>query len=350
LLQEIAKAKRRFGLPADAAVVSCYEAGRDGFWLHRFLTAQGIGNVIVDASSIEVNRRARRAKTDRLDATKLVAMLVRYQAGERKLWSVVRVPSRADEDARQLHRELLALKRERTKHVNEVRGLLANQGLAVAKVDEALLEQLPQLRCWDGTALAADLQARLRRTLARWALVQRQIGELESLRQRRLRDDATPHVEPMRRLLELRGVGLNGSWLAVHEVFAWRAIQNRRQLASLAGLTPTPYQSGGSGKEQGISKAGNKRLRWMLVELAWQWLRWQPDSALAQWYQRRFGAGGSRQRKIGIVALARKLLVALWKYLAHGEVPAGAVERPWQLRVTGRVPKRKGQASGISTQ
>ena len=331
LLSEIVKAKRRFRLPDDAPVVSCYEAGRDGFWLHRWLAATGIENVVVDSASIEVNRRKRRAKTDRLDAAKLVAMLLRYHAGEGKVWSVVRVPNDGDEDARQLHRELMELKDERTAHVNRIKGCLASQGLA-AEVTEDFPARLELLRCWNGLAVPAELRQRLLREFERWRFVRQQIVDLEKERRQRIRRQASPQVEKVRTLLTLRGIGLNGSWLLVYELFGWRRIRNRRELAALVGLTPTPYDSGGNSREQGISKAGNKRLRKMLVELAWCWLRWQPDSALSQWYAARFARGGRRARKVGIVALARKLLIALWRYLEHGEIPQGVKLCDWETK------------------
>lgn len=310
LSREIRRAKERFGLPADAPVRTCYEAGRDGFWLHRWLTAQGIANVVVDSASIEVNRRSRRAKSDRLDAGKLAAMLLRYHAGETRVWSVCRIPGVADEDRRHLHRELLELKDERTRLINRLKGLLANQGIALVQVDATFAEKLDTLRLWDGSELGADLKGQLRRAHARWQFVDRQIKDVENERRKRIRRADAVHVDQVRQLLELAGIGLNGAWLLVHELFGWRQIDNRKQLGSLVGLTPTPYQSGSSAREQGISKAGNRRLRRLLVELAWGWLRWQPDSALRLWYQRRFGSG-RRARKVGIVALARKLLIAL---------------------------------------
>lgn len=304
VLREIARAKARFGLSSDAPVVSCYEAGRDGFWLHRWLVAQGINNRVVDSSSIEVNRRARRAKSDRLDAGKLVAMLLRYHAGETKVWSVCRIPDAADEDRRHLHRELIELKDERTRHINRIKGLLANQGVGLAAVDASLPEKLSDVRLWDGAELGVELKGQLLREHARWQFVDRQIRELEGERNKRIRRDDTPLVSQVRRLLELKGVGLTGAWLLVHELFGWRKIRNRKELGAMVGLTPTAYQSGSSSHEQGISKAGNRRLRRLLVELAWCWLHWQPASALSQWYQRRFGVG-QRARKVGIVALAR---------------------------------------------
>jgi transposase len=335
LQKEIAKAKQRFGLPEDAAVVSCYEAGRDGFWLHRYLESQGIDNVVVDSASIEVNRRARRAKSDRLDAGKLLTQLQRYHGGEKRVWSVVVAPSAADEDRRQLHREMGSLKEERTEHVNRIKGLLASCGLAV-EVDKKFLERLDALRTWDGQELAAELRQRLLREHGRWQLLDEQIRGLEKVRVERIRHSDEPAMKQVRQLLQVAGVGVNSAWLFVRELFGWRRFQNRRQLAALAGLAPTPYQSGGSNHEQGISKAGNPRLRAILVEIAWGWLRWQPGSRLSQWYQERFGNGSSRYRRVGIVAVARKLLVSLWRYVETGEVPEGAVLVDWEAKLKGR--------------
>ena len=336
LLREIAQAKQRFGLPADTPVYSCYEAGRDGFWLHRMLAHHGIANAVVDSASIEVNRRKRRAKSDALDAGKLLVMLIRYHSGEAKVWSVVNVPSVTDEDRRQLHRDRLEMKGERTRHINRIKGLLAGIGLAV-EVGEDFAEQLPALRNWDSQSVPAALQQRLVREYERLRFVDRQLKDVRNEQARRIRTaEADPAIEQIRRLLTLKGIGLQSSWLFVMEFFAWRQIANRKQLGSLAGLTPTPYQSGNSAREQGISKAGNRRLRAMTVEIAWCWLKWQPDSELSRWYQQRFGTGNVRLRRIGIVALARKVLVALWRYLETGEVPAGAATLDWRVKMYGR--------------
>ena len=340
LVLEIKAAKRRFGLPEDAPVLCCYEAGRDGFWLHRFLLAHGVQNQVVDSSSIEVNRRQRRAKSDRLDAVKLVEMLLRWHNGEHKVWSVVHAPSVEQEDQRQLHREMIKLKAERTAQSNSIKGLLAGLGLCVI-VDETLPAQLEKVRPWDGAKLPLRLHQRLLREFERWQWIDRQIHELETERMAKIRDDQTPHVEKVRRLLNLKGIGDNGAWLLVYEFFAWRTIKNRRELGSLAGLTPTPYVSGESRREQGISKAGNRRVRWMMTELAWGWLRYQPASELSQWYKRRFSRGNTRLRKVGIIALARKLLIALWKYVEGGEVPAGAVEVGWDNKPRFRAVKSR---------
>ena len=348
LVFEIRAAKKRFGLPEDAPVVCCYEAGRDGFWLHRFLLAEGIQNQVVDSSSIEVNRRRRRAKSDSLDAVKLVEMLIRWYNGERKVWSTVHVPTVEQEDQRQLHREMLKLKAERTAQGNSIKGLLAGLGLCVI-VDETLPTQMQNLRQWDGAKLPPLLHQRLLREFQRWQLIDCQIRELEAERMAKIRDDKTPHVEKVRRLLNLKGIGDNGAWLLVYEFFAWRMIKNRRELASLAGLTPTPYASGESQREQGISKSGNRRVRFMITELAWGWLRYQPESELSQWYMRRFGQGNKRLRKVGIIALARKLLIALWKYVEGGEAPAGAEELGWDNKPRFRAVKSRRKQEVLQT-
>jgi transposase len=323
LMEEIRLARERFGLGKDVEVESCYEAGRDGFWLHRYLEAQGVKNLVVDSASIEVSRRFRRVKTDRMDVGRLLGMLMRYHLGEKKVWSVVHVPSAEAEDERQLHREMMALKRERTRHINRVKGLLAGQGV-VMDVGAGFVEELGDVRLWDGSALPGRLLKRLKREDQRMNLLKEQIKELEQEREEVLRTSQEESVEQVRRLLQLKGIGVNSAWLYVMEFFAWRGFHNRREVGSLAGLTPTPYQSGESSKERGISKVGNRPVRGMAIEIAWAWLRFQPESALSLWYNRRFAEGSSRVRRIGIVALARKLLIELWKYLETGAVPEGA--------------------------
>ncbi len=327
LTKEIRMAKGRFGLAEAAPVLSCYEAGRDGFWLHRFLQTLGITNLVVDSASIEVNRRKRRAKTDRMDVGKLLTMLIRYDQGEKKVWSIVHVPSPEDEDQRQLHRELMALKAEQTHYINQIKGLLASQGVALP-FQKDFLSRLETVRLWDGSPLPAALHARLKRDYERSQLVKKQIAQLELEREQAVRISTAPALEQVRQLLRLKGIGMNSAWLFAMEFFSWRGFHNRREVGSLVGLTPTPYQSGGSSHEQGISKAGNRRIRTMAVEIAWDWLRYQPDSQLSRWYQERFAKGGSRARRIGIVALARRLLVNLWQYLETGTLPEGACLKP----------------------
>jgi transposase len=328
---EIEQAKERFGLSKEAEVCSCYEAGRDGFWLHRYLESNGVENLVVDSASIEVNRRFRRAKTDRLDVGKLLNMLVRYHQGEAKVWSVVHVPGVAEEDQRQLHRELMALKREQTHHINRIKGLLASQGV-VLEVKTEFLEELDSVQLWDGSRIAPGLHTLLVREDERLALVREQIHQVEVTRKEALRTSRDPAVEQVRRLLQLKGIGMNSAWVYVMEFFAWRAFHNRRELGSLAGLTPTPYESGESTRERGISKAGNRPVRAMAIEIAWSWLRNQPNSQLSRWYCKRFAKGGSRVRRIGIVALARKLLIALWRYVEEGILPDGAQLKPAGFR------------------
>ena len=323
LMEEIRKSKVRFDLPESVPVMSCYEAGRDGFWLHRYLIAEGVTNLIVDSASIEVSRRKRRAKTDRMDVGKLLTMLIRSAQGERKVWSVVNPPSPEEEDQRQLHRELMALKRERTHHINRIKGLLASQGVKL-EIKADFLAQLEAVRLWDGSGLGEGLHNRLVREHQRYQLIQEQVRQINKFRLDAIRSGDTPAIEQVRQLMKLKGIGVNSAWLYVMEFFSWRCFRNRRELGALAGLTPTPYQSGDNSREQGISKAGNRHIRAMAIEIAWGWLRFQPDSALSQWYQRRFGHGNSRIRRIGIVALARKLLIALWRYLELGVIPEGA--------------------------
>ena len=323
LKTEIDKSKKRFGLAASAPVRSCYEAGREGFWVHRALSQRDIDNVVVDAASIEVNRRSRRAKTDRMDAEKLVRQLIRYWGGEQGVWSVVRVPSAEAEDARQLHRDLEILKQEQNRHRSRIKSLLFTQGVDV-KIDGKFLRRLDELRCWNGQPLGEHLKARLAREYQRLMMAKADQVKLQKQQREELKTSKTPAVEKIQRLKQLRAIGTTSSWMFVKEFFGWREFENRRQVAGALGLTPMPYQSGDSNREQGISRSGNRRMRAMAVEIAWAWLRFQPDSKLSQWYQTRFGGGGKRMRRIGIVALARRLMIDLWRYLEEGLVPEGA--------------------------
>jgi transposase len=323
LEREVRLAKQRFGLPAATRVLSCYEAGRDGFWLHRYLDSQGIENLVVDSASIEVNRRAKRAKTDRLDVEKLVTMLIRYDSGEQKVWRVVHVPSVEAEDSRHLHRQLKSFKADRARHSNRIKGLLVGQGVRLP-VGKDFLERVARVRLWDGRPVPPGLCARLQREYFGYQFMDEQVKALVAERRELLRTSKEPSVAQVRQLLRLRGIGENSAWLFVMEFFSWRAFRTRRQVGGLAGLTPTPYQSSEQSREQGIDKAGNSPVRSMAIEIAWGWLRHQPQSELTLWFEQRFGHGSKRLRKIGIVAVARKLLIALWRYLEYGEVPAGA--------------------------
>jgi len=318
VLAAVANARARCHLGADAPVYSCYEAGRDGFWLHRWLTEQGIANLVVDSASIEVNRRARRAKTDRLDSDKLQSMLIRYHTGERRVWAVARIPTPEQEDDRRLHRELERLGQERTAHINRIRSLLVLHNLRVKYVGGRIWTHW-----WarQRELLGPGLRAEIDREYERLALVRKQIRLLEAQQNQQVRSGAHPG---MVLLSQLAGIGAGSAWTLIRELFGWRQFRNRRELAGCLGLAPTPYASGTSEVELGISKAGNRRCRWLLVELAWSWLRYQPHSQLTHWFNQRFAGAGKRLRRIGIVALARRLAIALWRYLEHGEIPEGA--------------------------
>ena len=322
VLECLTKARTRCGLSAQCKVHSCYEAGRDGWWLHRWLVEQGIDNVVVDAASIEVNRRARRAKTDRLDGDKLLAMLLRHHAGER-VWSVLREPSAEAEDARRTHRERARLIHERIAHTNRIGSLLVLHNLR----PHIVIGGRDWAAWWERHSAQVPplLRAEIERESARLKLVKEQIKVLEAGRRQEIDDGKQPLVA---QLIQLRAIGPKGAWVLVKEIFGWREFANRRELAGCVGLAPTPYASGDSEIEQGISKAGNRRVRAMLVEQAWKWLQLQPDSALTQWFNRRFASGGKRMRRVGIVAVARRLVIALWRYLKHGEIPQGAVLKP----------------------
>lgn len=323
LWEEIERAKARYEWPSNAPVVSCYEAGRDGFWLHRALEAQGITNTVVDPSSIAVDRRARRAKTDRLDATALVVQLINATAGDRRGWRPLHVPSGQAEADRYLQREWETVRDDRTRIRNRIQGLLATHGVSVP-VTARFLPRLVAVRRWDDQPLPDELIARLTREWTQLQAVETRRTELRRLRAARVRRCEDRIARQTRQLAGLRGIAENGALTLSTELFGWRAFTNGRQIGASAGLTPTPYRSDGTVLEQGISQSGNRRIRALSVELAWAWLRYQPDSALSRWFHRRFGQH-ARARRIGIVAVARKLLIALWRYLEHGVVPEGAL-------------------------
>jgi transposase len=327
LATEITRAKKRLGLSADAPVTSCYEAGRDGFWLHRYLVAMGVTNYVVDSSSIEVNRRARRAKTDSLDLAGLLSLLARYALGDQRAWRVVRVPTVAEEDARHLPRTLEALTQDRTRLVNRLKSLLATQGLSLP-INAQFLKRLSAARLWDGAPVPPGLQERLTRTWTQLEEVDGQMRDLKALHLTRPEQLPPATSRALAQLLTVRAIGPIGASVLATEIFGWRRIRNGRELGALVGLVPAPYQSGQIDYDQGITRAGNAHVRRVMVQLAWGWIRHQPDSALTHWYQQRFGGGGTRVRKIGIVALARRLLIALWRYLETGAVPDGAQLKP----------------------
>lgn len=320
--QEVLKAKERFKMAGDVKIYSCYEAGRDGFWIHRYLLSQGICNHVVDSSSIEVNRRFRRAKTDHVDVSKLMDMVIRYINGEQKLWSVVHVPTVAQEDQRRIQREIERLKKERTAHSNRIRSLLVLHGIKL-KVGVDFINRLNTVRQYDGSELGEHLKNEIKREYERYQLICEQLKQLVQEKEQLLQKGGQA-AKDVQKLRLLKGIGEIGSWNLVYDYFGWRDFKNVKQVGAAAGLTPTPYDSGDSKREQGISKGGNGRVRKLANQLAWQWLRYQPESQLARWYRQRFGSGTSRMRRVGIVALSRKLLIALWKYLQKGLVPEGA--------------------------
>jgi transposase len=277
-------------------------------------------NRVVDSASIEVNRRARRAKTDRLDALKLVRMLVRVCCGEHRVWSEVRVPTVAAEAARQVSRERTALTVDQTRLVNQLRGWLATWGATLPSRRRGAWWMT--VRDGAGAALPAEVQARLARAEVRLQALEAQIAALDAA-QHAAATTAAP-TSALRHLVQLKGVAPTSASVLLDEGLVWRAFTNRRQIGGLLGFVPTPYASGARVREQGISRAGNERLQAISIQLAWNWVRWQPLSALTQWYRARFGRG-TRARRIGIVAVARKLVIALWRYVTTGVVPAGAI-------------------------
>ena len=309
-------------LPASARVVSCYEAGRDGFWIHRALERLGFANRVVDSASIEVNRRARRTKTDRLDAIKLVTMLVRAVCGEPRVWREVRVPSVAAEAARHRSRERTTLTQEMTRLRNQIGSWLATCGCGVPRRVRGEAAWWTRARDWANAALPLPVQERIARAEARLAVLADQLTAIEAAQTATTR--AAAPGSALARLVSLKGIATTGASVLLDEGLAWRAFQNRRQLGGVLGFAPARYESGDTSRDHGISRAGNRRLQSVMVQLAWGWVHWQPQSALTRWYRARFGQG-KRARKIGIVALARKLLIALWRYATTGACPTGAV-------------------------
>jgi transposase len=321
LLQGIEQLKAKWQLPADCEVWVLYEAGQDGFWIERALRAQGVRVLVVDAASIPVARQARRAKTDRLDALQLLESLLGWLCGQRGGMQVVRVPEAHSEAQRQGSRDRGQLQKEIGQHRDRIRKLLRTVG-CWDELQGDLEAQLPRLRCWDGQALPDALAERLAREAQRLTLAQRQLGALERQLQRQLPE---PLQQRIAHLARLKGVGWVGAMRLVLELY-WRNFHNRRQVGSCVGLVAQPYDSGASRVDQGISKRGNRRVRSLLIEMAWMWLRYQPDSAIARWFHQRTAAQATNKRgkRIAIVAVARRLAIALWRYLEDGVMPQGA--------------------------
>jgi transposase len=319
-------------LGTEVSIASCYEAGYDGFWLHRVLSAANFENHVIDPASIHVDRRARRVKTDRIDAQALLRTLMAHRRGESRVWSVVQPPTPEDEDRKRPHRERQNLLKERGRHVNRIKGLCSQQGILDYEPMRADRHQrLAELETRDGRQLQPLLLAEIRRELARLEFLLAQIAELETARETAIKAESSEDTGPVQtqRVQSLRhlvAIGPETSTVLANEVF-YRRFTSRRHLAAYVGLTPSPHMSGGLSREQGISKAGNPRARTALVEAAWLWLRYQPKSALSKWFAQRVGEQRGRIRRIMVVALARKLLVALWRYVETGLVPTGATLR-----------------------
>jgi transposase len=306
-----------------AELTCCFEAGRDGFWLHRLLTQHGVPTYVVEPTSILVNRRARRAKTDRLDAEGLLRVLAAYVAGDRQICSMVRVPTPEEEDAKRPHREREHLVQERTRFENRILALLATQGIRERPSLRTWERDLAALQTGDGRAMPRHLLAELHRLRRRLVLTMELIREADAERAKAL--EAAPHEaasEKVTALRRIRGIGDNFAAVLVREVL-YRPFGSRKQLASYVGLTPMPYQSGTMDRDRRIGRAGNPRARTTMVQLAWLWLRYQPESALAAWFRARVGTLKGRTRRIAIVAMARKLLIALWRYTETGQIPDG---------------------------
>jgi transposase len=329
LLALIARLRKRGEEASHAAVemVCCYEAGRDGFWLHRVLSESGVVNHVLEPTSILVSRRARRAKTDRLDAEGLLRVLMSYWRGDHQICSVVCVPSREEEDAKRPHREREHLVQERVRITNRIEALLATQGIGKRPSLRCWERDLASLRTGDGRELSRHLRAELDRLRRRLVLTMELIREIEAERARALADgpqDKAAHA--ITALSRIRGVGENFAAVLSREVF-YRRFDNRRQIASYVGIAPMPHQSGGLDRDRHIGRAGNPRARSTLIQLAWLWLRYQPDSTFSIWFRERVGGLTGRTRRIAIVAMARKLLIALWRYVETGLVPGGVEVR-----------------------
>jgi len=311
-------------------IIVIQEAGLDGFWIHRVLQNEGIESHVVDPASIATSRRHRRAKTDRIDGETLLRTLLAYKRGEPRVCAMVKAPTPEEEDRRRLCRERKVLIAERVQHVNRIKGLLLCQGVSgYEALRRDRRQRLDELKTGDGRALPDHLKAQISRELARLELLLEQIKAMEAERDALFAaaKATMPASGPVAMLLEIKGIGPEFAAILWMEAF-FRSFANRKQVAAYAGLAPTPWQSGSVDREQGVSKAGNPRLRTMLIQLAWLWLRHQPQSALTLWFKERVSRNGGRFKKTTIVALARKLLVALWKYVTAGVIIEGAVMKP----------------------
>ena len=324
---ESARLKAECEASRPLEIVVCYEVGYDGFWLARLLIAKGIRTIVFDPASFLMPRRGRRAKTDRLDAEGMTRTLRTWLSGDREVARDVQIPSVEQEDAKRIERERKYLVEERISIVGRIKGLLALHGIWLTgkRIGKGLRERLDRMTTGDGRPLAPFLRRDIERMLRRYDLVSQQIEEVVADRREALADNSGrfPHAEKVRRLAMLGAVGETTATVLVAEVYH-RTFETRRHVASFVGLAPSPYASGETSRDRGISKAGTKLARQTFVELAWFWLRYQPNSKLSLWWQVRFGGMGMRGRKVGIVALARKLAIALWRFVEDGVIPEGA--------------------------
>lgn len=317
--------KEQFNLSEKAAVISCYEAGRDGFWVDRVLREQmEVHNLVVDPASIESTKRSRETKTDRLDARKLVRKLIQFVRGDREVFSVCRVPSRDIQDKRQINRELKDLKEDRARIVTKIKSLLAVKGIQ-GKTIHQLEEELEELEGPKSNPLGEHRKRRIKRLLNRYRLLTEQIKELEDLQKQHVRENhQSKTVQIINHLRAFTGIALNTAWQLSLEAFAWRAFQNRGEIGGCFGLDPSHYNTGETEKDQGISKAGSTRLRSLAIQVAWNWVQYQPDSQLTRWFKKKFNQNDKDDKKRGIVALARKLMIRLYKWATD---PKAA--KPW---------------------
>ena len=321
LEKAVAEARERFKLPPLTPIVFCYEAGRDGFYPYRRLTEVGHEVWVIDSASIEVSRRQKQAKSDGIDGDKLAELMQRKARGDKKALRLVRVPSLEVEDERLLPREREIILHDIGRLRNQIESILFTQG------HRGIPKAAAALKAWvaEQGGLTPQLRERLGREIERLALLEAQLQKVERAMALKVRKEQSAGIAAVAgALMQLCGIGLIGAWVLSSEIFGWRQFRNRREVGAALGLAPTPYSSGQDVREQGISKAGNRRALSMLVELAWLWLRYQPGSALSQWFMARFSSGGKRMRRIGIVALARRLAVALWRYADQGVLPEGA--------------------------
>ncbi len=326
LVSILRRAKKKFDLSEDVQLLSCIEAGRDGFWPHRFLEQQGFENVVVDPASIKVSRRGRRAKTDKIDVEKLLTELVRFHRGDDDdVFRTAHVPSHEDENDRHVHRELQQLQNSRQRERNRVRSLLATEGVKLPGDLMKALASVEELRTWSGDALPAMMVHRLVSKREQLQLYEAQIKEIVDFQVASAKAAQTEKMEKIAKLMTLRGIAVRTSWIVVMESLGWKKFKNRKQVGASIGLCGTPYNTGESEREQGISKAANKRLRTKMIEIAWFWVRYQPDSSITKWFEKKFGGQSKRSRRVGIVGVARKLMSQFWHFLEHDVDPPGAI-------------------------